>query len=81
MWTETSAEVYAVIMAKHRKDMVVHSSFSDPTGNGNHFSTGHPEMNTEWGFRGSDKPLLRIEQHKENESTKEWTNQYFINCK
>lgn len=80
MWTETSAEVYAVIMAKHGNNMVVHSSFSDPTGTGNRFSTGHPEMITEWGFKGSDKSLLRIEQHKENESTKEWNNQYYINC-
>jgi hypothetical protein len=78
MWVETTIEVYAVIMARHKKDFCVHSSFSDSTGNGHHFSTGHPEMITEWGFKDADNPLLKIEQRKENEEQKEWETTVFI---
>lgn len=78
MWTTTSAEVYAVIMAKHGKEMTVHSSYSDPTGNRNHFSTGMPEMITEWGFKNADFPLIKIESKKEHEEIKEWNNTYYI---
>ena len=78
MWKETSAEVYAVIFAKHRKDFSVHSSFTDITGNGYEFSTGRPELLTEWGFRESNIPLLKLRQSKEFESDKEWNIEYFI---
>ena len=80
MWKETSAEVYAVIMAKHRKELVVHSSFSDPTGTGHHFSSGSPEMLTEWGFKDSEQPLLKIVQRKDREDDKEWDVQYCLYC-
>lgn len=79
MWIETSAEVYAVLMARHRKDLNVHSSFSDPTGTGYDFSTGRPEMITEWGFKtNDDNSLLKIIQTKENEAQIEWDCKYFI---
>lgn len=78
MWIETSAEVYAVLRARHGKDMSVYSSFSDPTGTGYDFSTGSPEMVTEWGFKKSDDPLLKIIQVKQNEYQKEWDCKYFI---
>lgn len=80
MWIETSAEVYYVILAKHRKNLGVYSSFSDPTGNGLEFSSGRPEMITEWGFKTSDQPLIKIRQTKENESDREWEYEYFIYC-
>lgn len=78
MWVETSKEVYAVIMAKHRKDMCVHSSFTDSTGNGYEFSSGKPTIHTEWGFKDSDYPLLRVEDEKENEQQKDWETKFFI---
>jgi hypothetical protein len=78
MWKETSAEVYYVIHAKHKKDLSVHSSFSDTTGNGFNFSTGIPEMITEWGFKDSDVPLLKVRQTKVNEYDKEWNCEFFI---
>jgi hypothetical protein len=80
MWIETSAEVYAVIMAKHKKEMSVFSSYTDTTGTCHLWSNGHPEMMTEWGFNKSDKPLLKAESTKEHESDKDWTTNYFINC-
>lgn len=80
MWKETSAEVYAVIFAKHRKDLCVHGSFSDPTGDGLEFSTGRPEMITEWGFKESKNPLIKIRQTKESVRDKEWNAEYWIYC-
>ena len=80
MWKETSNEVYAVIFAKHRKDLKPHASFTDMTGDGYHFSSGHPEIMTEWGFENAENPLLKIVQKKENESDKDWNVEFFIYC-
>ena len=80
MWKETSNEVYAVIFAKHRKDLVVHSSYTDMTGNGYEWSNGHPDVVTEWGYRASEIPLIKIRQTKEHESDKEWNNEFYIHC-
>jgi hypothetical protein len=78
MWLETSAEVYAVIFARHKKDFSVHSSFTDVDGDGHTFSTGRPEILTEWGFRNSETPLLKIVQTKESKAQKEWDAFFFI---
>lgn len=55
----TSAEVYAVIFARHRDQLKPFASFSDPTGTfmGRDGSTG--TMETEWGIAGSF-PLIGI---------------------
>ncbi len=78
MWIETSLEVYAVIKAKHSKEMSVHSSFTDIEGDGYHFSSGRPTIETEWGFKSADTPLLRIEQTKQSKEQKEWDTKVFI---
>ena len=78
MWKETSNEVYAVIFAKHRKELKPHSSFTDMTGCGYEFSSGRPEVITEWGFENAEKPLLKIIQTKEEELQKEWDVEFFI---
>jgi len=78
MWAKTSAEVYAVIHARHSKEMCIHSSFTDSTGNGYEFSTGKPTIDTEYGFKDSDEPLVRIEARKETEDQKQWDYSYFI---
>lgn len=54
----TSAEVWAVIRARH-PDMVVFGSFSDPDGSFSGGSRG--QMMTEYGFRNCEIPLLRAE--------------------
>jgi len=80
MWKETSVEVYSVIWARHHKELCVHSSFTDPTGTGYDFSTGHPEIITEWGFKNSERPIIKHISKKEKESDLEWDYEYFIFC-
>ena len=80
MWIETSNEVYAVIFARHKKDLKPHSSFTDMDGKGYHFSTGRPEIMTEWGFEKAEAPLLKIVQRKESHEDKEWIPEFFIYC-
>lgn len=76
MWIETSNEVYAVIFAKHRKQLKPHASFTDMDGS----EFGPPEVLTEWGFENSETPLLKIVQTRENKEQKEWDVQFFIFC-
>lgn len=55
----TSAEVYAVIFARHRHQLKVFSSLSDP--DGNQFGDGTTgRMETELYIDGADCPLLKI---------------------
>jgi hypothetical protein len=56
----TSAEVYAVIFARHRHQLKAFASFSDPDGTyqGADGTTGR--MDTSWGIDGADCPLLEI---------------------
>jgi hypothetical protein len=78
MWLDTTVEVYAVIMARHRDQLEVHSSFSDLDGLGYEFSSGRPEMVTEWGFKNADFPLLRLTQIKGSRDQEKWDNKYEI---
>jgi hypothetical protein len=73
-WIETSNEVYAVIFAKHRKQLKPFASFTDSDG----MEFGKPEIMTEWGFEDSDNSLLKIVQTKENREQKEYDVQFFI---
>ena len=55
---ETSPEVWAVIFARHKEDLEVTSTFSDPSGT---FMGGPGEvgrMETCYHLRGADFPLL-----------------------
>jgi len=56
----TSAEVYAVIMARHRDQMAAFATFSDPDGTFNGSSGAVGRMDTVWGIAGSDYPILEI---------------------
>lgn len=80
MWIETSREVYAVIWARHQNNLSPHSSFTDPTGDGYEFSSGKPEILTEWGFKNAEKPLIRIVQTKDDKEQKEWDSKFYIYC-
>lgn len=55
---ETSAEVWAVIQARHGKQLRVFSSFSDPSGT--QFGGGGTEgrMETTYGFARGDHPVI-----------------------
>ena len=80
MWIKTSEEVSAIIFAKHRKQLEIHSSFTDITGNDYHFSDGKPKIMTEWGFKKAETPLLKIAQTKKNKEQKDWDVEFFIYC-
>jgi hypothetical protein len=56
----TSAEVYAVIMAKHRDQMASFATFSDPDGTF-YGGCGVGRMDTVWGIAGCDYPILEIQ--------------------
>lgn len=77
MWIKTSNKVYAIIFAKHKKQLIPHSSFTDITGSEYH---GKQEIMTEWGFEKSETPLLKVVQTKENEEQKDWDMEFFIYC-
>lgn len=57
----TSAEVYAVIMAKHRDQMAAFETFSDPEGTFNGGPGEVGRMDTVWGIDGCDYPILEIQ--------------------
>lgn len=54
----TSAEVAAVIRARHGKELIVFGSFSDPDGRFNGGSGEQGRMETMWGFVNTDAPIL-----------------------
>ncbi len=53
---KTTPEVWAVIRASH-PELTVFSSFSDPEG-GSEYGDGTPRMETAYGFRGGDFPII-----------------------
>ena len=57
---ETSAEVWAVIKARHHKDLIVFGTVSCPDGDPNGNSC-EGYMYTEYGFRDSGCPLMAAE--------------------
>jgi len=54
----TSAEVYAVIFARHRDRLRAFSSFSDPHGTFNGGPGEIGRMHTTWGFDGCSWPFM-----------------------
>jgi hypothetical protein len=50
----TSAEVWAVLKARHHSELQVYSSFSDPEGS----MSGRARMETEYCLPGADYPLM-----------------------
>lgn len=55
---ETSAEVWAVLFARHRDELEPTSSFSDPTGTFAGGAGDQGRMETCYRLRGADFPLL-----------------------
>ena len=56
---ETSAEVWAVIRAKHGKELKVFSTFSDP--DGSFYGGNEATMFTAYGFDGCNVPVIEAE--------------------
>ena len=53
----TTPEVWAVIRARHHKDLEVFSSYSAPNGD-QYGNADEGRMMTEYGFSGADCPLI-----------------------
>lgn len=56
----TSAEVYAVLFARHGNSLKPFSSFSDPDGTFMGRDGSEGRMDTEYGFEGADAPTIGI---------------------
>ena len=70
-WMQTSAEVYAVIYARHREQMTVHGTCTRLENS----SLGDRLILTEWGLKGADAPLIKYEERGEEKEVR-----YFIAC-
>jgi hypothetical protein len=78
----TSAEVYAVIFARHRDQLSAFETFSDPDGTFNGGPGEIGRMVTTWGIKGCDWPLIGIRTiwdidpekpaHRRNEEHSYW---------
>lgn len=78
----TSAEVYAVLMARHKDQMRCYGSFSDPDGTFNGGPGERGRMHTMWALDGTDFPILEIRTEwdidpekpsaRHNETSKYW---------
>lgn len=57
----TSAEVWAVIKARHGQNLKVFESFSDPDGTFNGGSGERGRMVTAYGFDGAPEPIIKAQ--------------------
>lgn len=57
----TSAEVWAVIKARHGNDLTVFESFSDPDGTFNGGPREFGRMMTAYGFKGATEPIIKAQ--------------------
>lgn len=68
-WIETTREVYSAIYVQHFADFGVFGTISHD----DHPDYGY-HMMTEWGFKGADFPIIKIDRRdRENKATR-----YFI---
>jgi len=80
MWIKTTENVCVEIRKAHKDELSVFSSFTDVDGNGYEWSSGHPEILTEWGFKNAEDPLYKVVMKKESSLEKEWKYEYFLYC-
>ena len=78
MWKKTSKEICIEIRKHHENELTVFGSFTDIDGYGYHWSSGHPKILTEWGFKDAKKPLYKVEMTKETRHDKNWKYEYFL---
>lgn len=76
-WVETSAEVYAVIWARHKSELTVFGAFTNMEPS---YLSNTPQILTEWGFSGGDLPIMKHVTewvHGKREETA--THRYWLN--
>ena len=76
-WIKTDKHVFGTILREHKKDLRVYSSCSAPDGD-MRLGYSYPYMMTEYGFKNSNLPLVKIIETKESVQQSEWNSQYFI---
>jgi hypothetical protein len=75
-WIQTDKHVFGAIFREHKNDLVSFAGFSNPSPSD---LSETPQMMTEWGFRGADFPLIKLEtkwEHGRREATE--SSRYFI---
>ena len=78
MWIKTVERVCIEIRKQHKDELVPHASYTDMDGYDFEWSSGHPEMMTEWGFKGAENPLYKVLMTKESRHDKDWKYDYFL---
>ena len=71
VWIPTSKDVYGAIFREHTTRLTVFSGFT-------RMEDHSPRMETEWGFRIADEPLIKSVATKKAVEQKEWDYEYFI---
>jgi hypothetical protein len=74
-WEETTEMVYNVIWIQHHKKLQVFETF---TNNESNERFGSPHIFTEWGFNGSDVPLMKSSRKKYSDDQEEWDHRYYL---
>jgi hypothetical protein len=57
-WLPTTSEIYWAIMFEHGDEMEAHGTISRLENS----SLGHAHWMTEWGLRGADYPLIKLDR-------------------
>lgn len=74
-WIETTETVFSVIWIQHHRYLKVFGTFTNSESNERF---GKPEVMTEWGFEGSDTPLMKSRRTKQTDDQKEWDLKYYL---
>ncbi len=76
-WIRTDKHVYGAIYREHHDKLRVFGSCSAPEGD-MRLGITLPYMLTEWGFEGSDAPLIKSIATKDSMEQKDYDYKYYI---
>ncbi len=68
MWIKTNPHVYRAISFEHRADLTVHGSFTNTERS---TLSERYEVLTEWGFKNSNRPLIKLHRIGELDAPRE----------
>jgi len=73
-WIEITKDEY--VAAFQKQPLAPFASFTDMDGI-IPYGYGCPAADTEWGIRGEDEPILRIESRKKDRHDTKWTERFY----
>lgn len=76
-WYPTDKHVYGAIYREHYEEFSVFESFTAPEGSPE-FGVMLPRIETSWGFKNSETPIIKSIATKESVDQKEYDYEYFI---